>query len=115
MQSWPIHEAKARLSELVKRAQQQPQQLTSNGVPVAVVLSSEQFHSHRHEVESLVAFIRRSPPTSWNSISNAAAISGTTSSFEGNTAGDGRGLSDRHQCDLRTAPPQTGAAAGALV
>ena len=25
MQSWPIHEAKARLSELVKRAQQQPQ------------------------------------------------------------------------------------------
>lgn len=61
MQSWPIHEAKARLSELVKRAQQQPQQLTSHGVPVAVVLSSEQFHRHRHEGESLVAFIRRSP------------------------------------------------------
>jgi prevent-host-death family protein len=45
MQSWPIHEAKARLSELVKRAQQQPQQLTSHGVPVAVVLSSEQEHN----------------------------------------------------------------------
>ena len=42
MQSWPIHEAKARLSELVKRAQQQPQQLTSHGEPGAVVLSSEQ-------------------------------------------------------------------------
>ena len=27
MQSWPIHEAKARLSELVKRAQKQPQQV----------------------------------------------------------------------------------------
>ncbi|MEI7953266.1 MAG: type II toxin-antitoxin system prevent-host-death family antitoxin [Synechococcaceae cyanobacterium ELA182] len=40
MQSWPIHEAKARLSELVKRAQQQPQQLTFNGEPVAVVLSA---------------------------------------------------------------------------
>jgi prevent-host-death family protein len=61
MQSWPIHEAKARLSELVKRAQQQPQQLTSHGVPVAVVLSTEQFHRHQHEGESLVAFIRRSP------------------------------------------------------
>ncbi len=29
MHSWPIHEAKARLSELVKQAQKQPQQLTS--------------------------------------------------------------------------------------
>jgi prevent-host-death family protein len=61
MQSWPIHEAKARLSELVKRAQQQPQQLTSHGVPVAVVVSAEDYHSHRHEGKSLVAFIRRSP------------------------------------------------------
>ena len=58
---------------------------------------------------------RWSGPTSWNSISNAAAISGATSSFEGNTAGDGRGQSDRHQCDFGTAPPRTGAAAGALV
>lgn len=61
MQSWPIHAAKARLSELVKRAQQQPQQLTSHGEPVAVVLSAEDYHRHRHEGESLVAFIRRSP------------------------------------------------------
>jgi prevent-host-death family protein len=61
MQSWPIHEAKARLSELVKRAQQQPQQLTSHGEPVAVVLSAEDYHRHRHEGESLVAFIRHSP------------------------------------------------------
>jgi prevent-host-death family protein len=61
MQSWPIHEAKARLSELVKRAQQQPQQLTSHGEPVADVLSAEDYHRHRHEGESLVAFIRRSP------------------------------------------------------
>jgi prevent-host-death family protein len=40
MQSWPIHEAKARLSELVKRAQQQPQQLTSHGEPVAFIRRS---------------------------------------------------------------------------
>ena len=61
MQSWPIHEAKARLSELVKRAQQQPQQLTSHGEPVAVVLSAEAYHRQQHDGESLVAFIRRSP------------------------------------------------------
>lgn len=61
MHSWPIHEAKARLSELVKRAQQQPQQLTSHGEPVAVVLSAEAYHRHQHAGESLVAFIRRSP------------------------------------------------------
>ncbi|MCP9861457.1 type II toxin-antitoxin system Phd/YefM family antitoxin [Cyanobium sp. Cruz-8H5] len=61
MQSWPIHEAKARLSELVKQAQKQPQQLTSHGEPVAVVLSSASYHRQQHEGESLVAFIRRSP------------------------------------------------------
>jgi prevent-host-death family protein len=41
MQSWPIHQAKARLSDLVKQAQRQPQQLTSHGQPVAVVVSAE--------------------------------------------------------------------------
>jgi prevent-host-death family protein len=61
LESWPIHEAKARLSELVKRAQRQPQQLTSHGQPVAVVLSCASYHRHQHEGESLVEFIRRSP------------------------------------------------------
>ena len=61
MQSWPIHEAKARLSELVKRAQKQPQQLTSHGEPVAVVVSAEAYRRQQQEGESLVAFIRRSP------------------------------------------------------
>ncbi|MFM7733620.1 MAG: type II toxin-antitoxin system Phd/YefM family antitoxin [Cyanobium sp.] len=61
MHSWPIHEAKARLSELVKRAQSQPQQLTSHGEPVAVVISAEAWRRQQHQDESLVAFIRRSP------------------------------------------------------
>lgn len=61
MQSWPIHEAKACLSELVKRAQKQPQLLTSHGQPVAVVLSAEAYERQQHQGESLVAFIRRSP------------------------------------------------------
>lgn len=61
MQSWPIHEAKARFSELVKPAQQQPQQLTSHGEPLGVVLSAEAYHRHHDEGESFVACIRRSP------------------------------------------------------
>lgn len=43
MHSWPIHEAKARLSELVKRAQRLPQQLTSRGEPVAVLISAQEW------------------------------------------------------------------------
>jgi prevent-host-death family protein len=61
MQSWPIHQAKARLSDLVKQAQRQPQQLTSHGQPVAVVVSAEVWQRQQQEGESLVAFIRRSP------------------------------------------------------
>jgi antitoxin VapB len=56
-----VQEAKARLSQLVKRNQQQPQQLTSYGEPVAVVLSAEAYLRHQYEGEALVAFIRRSP------------------------------------------------------
>ena len=61
MQNWPIHEAKARLSELVKRAQRRPQQLTSHGEPVAVVISAQEWERQQNQEESLVAFIRRSP------------------------------------------------------
>ncbi|MFM7394071.1 MAG: type II toxin-antitoxin system Phd/YefM family antitoxin [Cyanobium sp.] len=61
MHSWPIHEAKARLSELVKRAQEHPQQLTCHGEPVAVMISAEAWRRQQHQHESLVAFIRRSP------------------------------------------------------
>ena len=43
MQSWQIHEAKARLSELIKRAQRRPQQLTSRSEPVAVLISAQEW------------------------------------------------------------------------
>jgi len=61
MQSWPIQEAKARLSELVKRAQRRPQQFTSHGETVAVVISAQEWERQQNQEESLVAFIRRSP------------------------------------------------------
>ena len=56
METWPIHEAKARFSELVKRAQHTPQQLTSHGQPVAVVLSAEAYQRQQHTGESLLNF-----------------------------------------------------------
>jgi prevent-host-death family protein len=43
LETWPIHIAKAPFSELLKRAQQSPQQLISHGQPVAVVLSAEAY------------------------------------------------------------------------
>ena len=43
MQTWQMQEAKARMSELVKRAQTQPQDITLHGKSVAVVISRETF------------------------------------------------------------------------
>ena len=61
MEPWPIHQAIARFSELVKRAQQTPQQLSSHGQPVAVVLSAEAYQRQQHTGESLLEFLQRSP------------------------------------------------------
>ena len=68
LETWPIHEAKARFSELVKRAQQSPQQLTSHGQPVAVVLSAEAYQRQQHTGESLLEFLQRSPPADANDL-----------------------------------------------
>lgn len=61
MQSWQVQEAKARLSELVKRAQVQPQDITLHGKSVAVVVSRETFDRLSQAKGSLVDFMRRSP------------------------------------------------------
>jgi prevent-host-death family protein len=61
MHTWQMREAKARMSELVKLAQAQPQQITSHGKPVAVVLSRESFDRLSQAQGSLVDFMRRSP------------------------------------------------------
>jgi prevent-host-death family protein len=61
MHTWQLQEAKARLSEVVKRAQQQPQNITLHGKSVAVVISRETFDRLSQTQESLVAFMRRSP------------------------------------------------------
>jgi prevent-host-death family protein len=61
MQTWQMQEAKARMSELVKRAQTQPQDITWHGKSVAVVMSRETFDRLSQAQDSLVAFMRRSP------------------------------------------------------
>lgn len=62
MSTWQIQEAKAHLSELVKRAASQgPQEITLHGRPVAVVLSREDFERLTGNSRSLVDFMRASP------------------------------------------------------
>lgn len=61
MHTWQIQEAKARMSELVKRAQTQPQDITFHGKSVAVVVSRETFDRLSQAQDSLVSFMQRSP------------------------------------------------------
>jgi prevent-host-death family protein len=61
MKSWQLQKAKARISELVKRAQADPQEITMHGKPVAVLISRETFDRLSQRGDSLVAFMQRSP------------------------------------------------------
>ena len=61
MKTWQMQEAKARLSELVKRAQNQPQDVTLHGKSVAVVVSRATFDRLSQAKGSLVDFMRHSP------------------------------------------------------
>ncbi len=62
METWQMQEAKASLSELVKRAASQgPQAITLHGRPVAVVLSREDYERLTGNTRSLVEFMRQSP------------------------------------------------------
>ena len=61
MQTWQMQEAKARMSEMVKRAQSQPQDITLHGKSVAVLTSRETFDRLSQNQNSLLDFMRRSP------------------------------------------------------
>lgn len=62
MQTWQMQEAKARLSEVVKRAELDgPQDITLHGRSVAVVLSRAAFERMSGQMASLVAFMQASP------------------------------------------------------
>ena len=62
MHVWQMQEAKARLSEVVKRAESEgPQNITLHGQSVAVVVSRSMFDQLTGNELSLVDFMRRSP------------------------------------------------------
>lgn len=59
---WPLQDAKARLSELVKKAQKMgPQYISVHGNPAVVVISEEEYTSLTTPAISLVDFFRQSP------------------------------------------------------
>lgn len=59
---WQLQEAKNRLSELVRKAQQEgPQTITVHGKDAAVVVSASQFASLPRRKGTLVEFFRKSP------------------------------------------------------
>lgn len=64
MQTWQMQDAKARLSEVVKRAELDgPQGITVHGKSVAVVLSRAAFERMSGQQASLLAFMQASPMT----------------------------------------------------
>ena len=62
MHSWQIQDAKARLSEVVRDAEQEgPQEITHHGRSVAVLLSRAEYDRLAGTGSSLVEFMQRSP------------------------------------------------------
>lgn len=59
---WQLQEAKNKLSEVIDEAlREEPQVITKRGVPVAVVLSYDQYKSMQRSKEKLSVFFKRSP------------------------------------------------------
>ena len=62
MQTWQMQTAKARFSDVLKRAADAgPQEITVHGRSVAVVVSRDLFDRLSGNSESLVSFMRNSP------------------------------------------------------
>jgi prevent-host-death family protein len=62
MSSWQLQEAKARLSEVVKKAAQEgPQHITLHGEPAAVLLSESDYRRLTRRPPRFVDFVRNSP------------------------------------------------------
>lgn len=63
MQSWQLQEAKAKLSELVKKAEEEPQEITVHGEAKAVVLAKSEYDRLIGRNKNLYEFLRESPLT----------------------------------------------------
>lgn len=62
MKTWQLQEAKARFSEVIKKAAKEgPQAITVHGESTAVVLSRAEYERLKQQKVSLVEFMRKSP------------------------------------------------------
>jgi len=59
--NWTVAGAKAKLSEVIDRAQSTPQTITRNGKPSVVVVSVEEWQRKTARRGSLAAFLMESP------------------------------------------------------
>ncbi|WP_037078294.1 type II toxin-antitoxin system Phd/YefM family antitoxin [Neorhizobium vignae] len=59
--SWTVASAKARLSEVIERAQSAPQTITRNGRPSVVVVSAEEWQRKTARKGTLAEFLMESP------------------------------------------------------
>lgn len=60
-ETWTVAHAKARLSEVIERAQTEPQTITRNGRPSVVIVSVEEWNRKTARQGSLASFLRNSP------------------------------------------------------
>lgn len=59
--NWSVARAKARLSEVIERAQSAPQTITRNGKPSVVVVSAEEWQRKTARKGTLAEFLLDSP------------------------------------------------------
>ena len=59
--NWTVARAKARLSEVIERAQSEPQTITRNGKPSVVVVSAEEWERKTARKGTLATFLMASP------------------------------------------------------
>lgn len=60
-ETWTLASAKAKLSEVVERAQHNPQMITRNGKPSAVIVSADEWARKTARRGSLAEFLLASP------------------------------------------------------
>jgi len=62
MGQWQLQDAKARLSEVIKSAQDEgPQQVTVRGKPSAVIISVTEYEALKKQRPGFVSFMQASP------------------------------------------------------
>jgi len=59
MSTWTVSEAKAKLSEVIDKARNEPQTILNRGHKVAVILEAAQFESLENELKSLKQLMKR--------------------------------------------------------